>query len=366
MAPKTQSTLIGQSGRRSTVSLAVAASCVANASTQALATQLAGQIARAAVVFSVDEVIVLDDAVGPGSTAGPSEAAALLVRVLQYLETPQYLRRALVPMHPDLRCAGALPPLDAPHHLRADAWDGWREGLVREVREEGGSSYALLDVGLEADACVAMARAAERDASKEKRRKRSSSAGSSPSALPPTLQKGMRVTLRVEDAPKTVPLREAVPGAASVQAVYPASMSTPMAPRAEQGRAWGYLVRLASSLEELFARSSFGDAYDLSIGTSERGVSLESLRGRVESDDAAGAPCSMAYFPAFKRALVVFGGPSGLEYALDKDPWKSKTSNPGELFQYYLNTCPHQGSRTIRTEEAILISLAALREPLQL
>lgn len=26
-----------------------------------------------------------------------------------------------------------------------------------------------------------------------------------------------------------------------------------------------------------------------------------------------------------------------------------------------LNTCPHQGSRTIRTEEAVLISLARLR-----
>ncbi|KAE8593072.1 hypothetical protein XENTR_v10018967 [Xenopus tropicalis] len=38
---------------------------------------------------------------------------------------------------------------------------------------------------------------------------------------------------------------------------------------------------------------------------------------------------------------------------------------PSILFNHYLNTCPDQGSRTIRTEEAILISLAALKPRLQ-
>ncbi len=31
------------------------------------------------------------------------------------------------------------------------------------------------------------------------------------------------------------------------------------------------------------------------------------------------------------------------------------------LFDHYVNTCVGQGSRTIRTEEAILVSLCALR-----
>ena len=38
--------------------------------------------------------------------------------------------RALVPMHKDFRLAGALPPLDAPHHMRADEWRSFREGAV--------------------------------------------------------------------------------------------------------------------------------------------------------------------------------------------------------------------------------------------
>ena len=49
-------------------------------------------------------------------------------------------------MHPDLRLAGALPPLDAPHHMRATEWAMYREGVVvSSVPGEG----SLLNVGLD-------------------------------------------------------------------------------------------------------------------------------------------------------------------------------------------------------------------------
>lgn len=49
-------------------------------------------------------------------------------------------------MHPDLRLAGALPPLDAPHHMRATEWAMYREGVVvNSVPGEG----SLLNVGLD-------------------------------------------------------------------------------------------------------------------------------------------------------------------------------------------------------------------------
>ena len=35
------------------------------------------------------------------------------------------------------------------------------------------------------------------------------------------------------------------------------------------------------------------------------------------------------------------------------------------LFDHYLNLCPKQGSRTIRTEEALLVGLAALKPHLE-
>ena len=184
------------SRRRPTVSIAVPGSVVSNAQTRELQTQLAGQIARAAAVFRVDEIVVYDDGLGTelnaysnyrrgpstttsaarsrppppppptaptgdgdeeakdggggggggGGDGGGEEAEsptprrerprpsadphAFLARILQYVECPQYLRKRLFPMHPDLQFAGLLPPLDAPHHLRRGDVSCYREGVV--------------------------------------------------------------------------------------------------------------------------------------------------------------------------------------------------------------------------------------------
>ena len=63
-----------------------------------------------------------------GAVKGASfDADVFLARILQYLETPQYLRRFLFPVHKDLRYAGLLNPLDCPHHPRATAFVPYRE-----------------------------------------------------------------------------------------------------------------------------------------------------------------------------------------------------------------------------------------------
>lgn len=123
----------------STISIAVPGSILDNAQSQELRTYLAGQIARAACIFKVDEVIVFDDnsaAGGPmnakrakldgsensegndGSNETVQYCCLQLARILQYLECPQYLRKDFFPIHKDLKFSGLLNPLDAPHHLR--------------------------------------------------------------------------------------------------------------------------------------------------------------------------------------------------------------------------------------------------------
>lgn len=87
--------------------MAVSASCIENAQHIELATWLAGQIARAAAVFNVDEVVVIDESNPQPGQVG--KAAALLARVLQHMETPQYLRK----------CANAMQA--AATHTRLDA-----------------------------------------------------------------------------------------------------------------------------------------------------------------------------------------------------------------------------------------------------
>ena len=50
---------------------------------------------------------------------------------LQYLETPQYLRKLIFPIQPDLKFAGLQSPLDAPHHVR------FREDFLTVPYREG-------------------------------------------------------------------------------------------------------------------------------------------------------------------------------------------------------------------------------------
>ena len=54
-------------------------------------------------------------------------------------------------------------------------------------------------------------------------------------------------------------------------------------------------------------------------------------------------------FATFRHLLIVFGGLKGLENSLEADE-RLTIQDPCLLFDHYLNTCPNQGSGTIRTE----------------
>lgn len=125
----------------STVSIAVPGSILDNAQSHELRTYVAGQIARAACIYKVDEVIVFDDKgeitedekkkLRRDDVLGEARPGCLqLARILQYLECPQYLRKYFFPIHKDLQYAGLLNPLDAPHHLRQQDASLYREGVV--------------------------------------------------------------------------------------------------------------------------------------------------------------------------------------------------------------------------------------------
>eukprot|EP00921_Rhytidocystis_pertsovi_P007572 GHVQ01012571.1.p1 GENE.GHVQ01012571.1~~GHVQ01012571.1.p1 ORF type:complete len:198 (+),score=22.86 GHVQ01012571.1:245-838(+) len=113
--------------------------------------------------------------------------------------------------------------------------------------------------------------------------------------------------------------------------------------------------------------------YDLIIGTSERGDVVEK--------DWTG-------LPKFKHMLLVFGGLQGLESIVQSSgstlgtglhKVSSSAGPPGStppvgacqqnisslscssMFHRYINTCSHQTSRTIRTEEALIGTLSLLR-----
>jgi predicted SPOUT superfamily RNA methylase MTH1 len=98
-----------------------------------------GLIARACAIFGVDVIEVFQD---PG---GRGEGEAIR-KVLEYLETPQYLRKRLYPLDEVLRYAGMLPPLRIPSHRAKVPLDRVPMG---QVREGVANSDGTVDVGLD-------------------------------------------------------------------------------------------------------------------------------------------------------------------------------------------------------------------------
>ena len=322
-------------GRRHTFSVALPGSIIAkyvqrltntalsdliSALTHDQKTALAGQIARACAVFCVDEVVIFDDGQAEARPAEQDGYTAFadpnffLYHLLSYLETPPHLRKRLFPMHSDLRTAGSLPSLDMPHHLRSDEDCPYREGIITQTEVNRGEIHGVkADCGLPRLIFV-----------------------------PLDLEENTRVTIKLD-----------IPREDDEQTVEGQAVS-PDAPREEAGYYWGYSVRQASSLSNVFTECPFDGGYDVSIGTSERGSAVSPLLDR-ESDSWVE--------PIWNHLLVVFGGLAGLEAALTADQGL-KTAGVKKVetvFDHWVNLVPGQGSRTVRTEEAVWIGLTALR-----
>ncbi|KAG9515506.1 DUF171-domain-containing protein, partial [Aureobasidium melanogenum] len=332
-------------GRQHTVSIALPGSVIANAQSHDLKTMMAAQVARACAVFQVDEIVVFNDGQsqtgarprkgfeGDGYT-GYSNPDDFLYHVLSYLETPPHLRKTLFPMHPNLRTAGAMPSLDMPHHLRANEWCQYREGVTmgadaafaepHSKRSKGHAVSTLVDCGLPVKTRI-------------------------PVAVPP----GSRVTVKFESADEPQ-----MDGHTPLDA----EAVSPDTPREEIGYYWGYSTRMASSLSAVFTECPYDGGYDISFGTSERGVSLTSLFNASENSSQIPPIPSQ-----WRHMVIVFGGVAGLEVALkaDKNLTSKGVTEARDIFDYWVNLVPQQGSRTIRTEEAVWLGLMGLRAIVQ-
>jgi predicted SPOUT superfamily RNA methylase MTH1 len=169
--------------------------------------------------------------------------------------------------------------------------------------------------------------------------------------IPPSTRVTLKFEPGAEEAAKNTKAKE-----------IKAEAVNPDEPREEAGYYWGYNVRRAGSLSAVFEECTYDGGYDVTIGTSERGILLESLYstsdGEQDGEDGDGSLAGH-----FNHLLVVFGGVSGLEVAVKNDPELQKlgVKEAKDVFDRWVNVCPGQGSRTIRTEEAVWIGLMGLR-----
>jgi methyltransferase len=201
-----------------------------------------GLVARACAIYGVDRVEVFRDGGGKGE-------AALITKVLQFLETPQYLRRRLFPLDESLRYAGVLPPLRIPSHKARVPASSLKAGEFREGVSNGDGT---VDVGLDEPALVA--RAPARDG---------------------------RVTLRIVS---NGPLRGEVVS------------------REQVGGYWGYVVKSVGA-EEVLTDKSFG----LTVATSRLGRPLSEQVGALRRSLAGARGVKLVFGSPSRGLFEIFG-----------------------------------------------------------
>jgi predicted SPOUT superfamily RNA methylase MTH1 len=273
------------------LAIAIPASVISDTPHLREKTSKIGLIGRAAAIFRVDEIIVYPD----NPKANQARDMDFIALLLNYLETPQYLRKRLFKLEPRLQFAGILPPLRTPHHpvsgkikdLKAGEY---REGVVLSQAKEG----LLVDIGVDQPALL-----------REKQ-----------------FAVGDRLTLQVVKAGEQVEVqtvnRDDVP-------VY-----------------WGFRVRAE---KRPFGQLVMGGEFDLTIATARIGDKFMDVAGEI------GKKWSHA-----QHVLVAFGAPTRGLHEIAKE----QNAKLGTIVDFVVNMIPEQGTATVRTEEALLASLAIL------
>jgi methyltransferase len=133
------------------LSIAIPASAISDTPHLREKTAKVGLIGRTAAIFRVDQIIVYPDSPREDQRRDLDFIALLL----NYLETPQYLRKRLFKLEADLEFAGILPPLRTPHHPLSGKTKHlkvgeYREGVVLSETKEG----LVVDIGVQQPALL--------------------------------------------------------------------------------------------------------------------------------------------------------------------------------------------------------------------
>jgi predicted SPOUT superfamily RNA methylase MTH1 len=271
------------------ISIAIPASVVSDTPHLREKTSKIGLIGRAAAIFGVDEIIIYKDELKLDQRADMDFIATLL----GYMETPQYLRKRLFKIRPELRYAGILPPLRTPHHpLGKRAVDlkvgDFREGVTIARVKEG----MLVNVGVD-----------------------------KPALIPGKhLPLGRRVTVKIDGVNNYV--------------------MASLVNRNEIPHYWGYTVTIwEDSLGKLVQSRPF----ELKIATSKYGALFPEVEGKIAER-----------WKSAKDLLIVFGAPTKGLYEIAKQ----EGLNLNRIVDFVVNTIPGQLTETVRTEEALIATLA--------
>ena len=123
------------------LSVAIPESALEDESLKIDKTRKISVLARACAIFSIDTIYVYHQ--GDNKSDGN-----LLVMILKYLETPQFLRKRLFPKMNDLKFAGVLQPLKIPSHNTPANPKKIKRGDIREGILVSIKGKKFIDVGI--------------------------------------------------------------------------------------------------------------------------------------------------------------------------------------------------------------------------
>ena len=123
------------------LSVAIPESSLSDESTKMDKTRKISVLARACAIFQVETIYVYQE-------GNNKEDGNLLVTILKYLETPQFLRKRLFPKMNELKFAGVLQPLKIPSHITPANPKKINEGAIREGIVVGIKGKRFVDVGI--------------------------------------------------------------------------------------------------------------------------------------------------------------------------------------------------------------------------
>jgi len=271
------------------LTIAIPASIITNTPHLREKTAKIGLIGRTAAIFRVDKIIIFSDI----PEKSQSTEIDLIVTLLKYMDTPQYLRKKLFGLDTKLKFAGILPPLRTPNHpliskSRKIRSGEYREGIIIKKVKEG----MLIEIGVEKLALL---------------RERQWLVGD-------------RITSQIIKTENRI----------EVQTVN----------KEEIPFYWGFSVfSEKKSLSNLIVNNNF----DLIIGTSKKGIDFNSNLSEI-----------VKKYKKAKNIIIEFGAPNRGLLEISKDEGIDIRKHT----DFLVNTIPKQGTETIRTEEAVIATLA--------
>ncbi len=124
------------------LSVAIPESSLSDESLKIDKTRKISVLARACSIFKIDTIYVYQEG------GNYKQDGNLMVMILKYLETPQFLRRRLFPKMNDLKFAGVLQPLKIPSHITPANQKKINRGDVREGIIVSIKGKRFVDVGV--------------------------------------------------------------------------------------------------------------------------------------------------------------------------------------------------------------------------